>query len=102
MTTWEIIRLVIEVLVVVVISTYYIIKIIKNKWFSKISDCIKTAIVEAELTWPEGHGEEKKNYVIEKTKKYCEELGIPFGILYNLIIKLINTIVANYNLIKKG
>ena len=102
MSTWEIIRLAAECAIALGLVVYYLIKIIKNKWYSKIIDCIKNAIVEAELTWPEGHGEQKKQYVIDKVRKKCEELGIPFDLLYNLILKTINTIIANYNLIKKN
>ena len=102
MSTLEIIRIAAELLIVCVLVIYYLIKIIKNKWFSKITGTIKDAIVEAENKWPEGHGDEKKSYVIESVKIKCEELGIPFELLYKLINKAIDTIISNYNTLKKG
>lgn len=102
MTTLEIIQLIVIAVVVLALVIYVIVAGVKNKWFSKLAETIKVAIAEAEQKWPEGHGDEKKQYVIEAVKAKCKELGIPYEVLYKLVNKLIDTIVEHYNVISKS
>lgn len=102
MTTIEIIELIVLIVVVVGLSIYYLVKAIKNGWIKKLTDTIETSIKEAEEKYPEtSSGDKKKEYVIGKVKAKCNELGIPYGLLYSLISKLIDTIISNYNVISK-
>lgn len=101
MTVLEIIQLVAIGLIVLGILTYLVVKAIKNKWISKLTHCIETSIKEAETQWPEGHGSEKLEYVLGKVKAKCEELGIPYMLLYKLIKALVEKIVSHYNVIAK-
>lgn len=98
---FELIRFIAECVICVALIIYYLIVIIKNKWLSQIIDTIKLAIAEAEEKWPEGHGIEKKEYVLAKVQEKCEALKIPFGLIYKLIVKVINNTVEGYNTIKK-
>lgn len=99
---FELIRFIAECVICLALVVYYLVKIIKNKWVSEILDTIKLAVAEAEAKWPIGHGTEKKEYVLEKVKVKCEELKIPFDLIYKLIVKVINNIVDGYNSIKKS
>lgn len=101
MTVLEIIQLVAIGLIVLGILTYLVVKAIKNKWISKLTHCIETSIKEAETQWPEGHGSEKLEYVLGKVKAKCEELNIPYMLLYKLIKALVEKIVSHYNVIAK-
>lgn len=90
-------------LVVIVLVIYYIIKAIKNKWVTKITQSINDAIAEAEKKFTEsGQGEEKKKYVLEKVANTCNELGIPFNLIYKLVEKLIDKTIECYNVIVKS
>lgn len=102
MTVLEIIQLCVIAVAVLALSIYIIVMGIKNKWLSKLIEAAKEAIVEAEKQWPEGHGEEKKQYVLNKISDKCKELGIPYEILKKLIDKLVEEIVGNYNTIAKS
>lgn len=87
---------------IVSILLYYLIKGIRNGWFDKILSTVQTAIKEAEEKYQEsGKGIEKKQYVMSKVSSKCEELGIPFKLLYKLISNFIDTVIQNYNMIKK-
>ena len=101
MTVLEIIQLVAIGLIILGILTYLLVKAIKNKWISKLTNCIETSIKEAEIQWSEGHGSEKLEYVLGKVKAKCEELGIPYMLLYKLIKALVEKIVSHYNVIAK-
>ena len=46
-------------------------------------------------------GEKKKEYVLCKVEEKCEELGIPYTFIKKLVKKLVDRVVANYNVIKK-
>ena len=90
-------------LAVIVLTIYYLIKAIKNKWLTKITQTINNAIAEAKKKFTEsGQGEEKKKYVLEKVANTCNELGIPFNLIYKLINKLIDKTIECYNIISKS
>ena len=101
MTVLEIIQLVAIGLIVLGVLTYLVVNAIKNKWISKLINCIETSIKEAEIQWPEGHGSEKLEYVLEKVKAKCEELKIPYMLVYKLIKAVIEKIISHYNVIAK-
>lgn len=101
MTTFEIIQLCIIAIAVLGLAIYIIVMAIKNKWVSKIWETIKTACKEAEKLYPNGNGDKKKEYVLQKVEEKCVELGVPYKLLAKLINKLIEQIVEGYNAIKK-
>lgn len=101
MSTLEIIQLICLAVITLGILVLFITKGIKNKWLDKLMDCIKVSIKEAEEKWPSGHGSDKMNYVLEKVKLECDELGIPYLFIYKLVKTLINKIVDGYNIIIK-
>lgn len=100
MTTLEIIELIAIAVIALGIGIYYLIMAIKNGWLKKLTATIEEAIRDAEASGKTGA--EKKAYVIEKVREKCIELGIPYDLLKKLISKLIDKIVANYNVIAKG
>lgn len=99
MTKLELIELIILGVVALVLIVYYSIKAIKNGWVQKITATMNEAIkyAEANITG----SKEKKEYVLQKVKEKCEELGIPYTLIESFVSKLINKIIANYNVIKK-
>lgn len=101
MTKLELIEFIVLGIVILSLCAYYIILAIKNKWIRQLIDTIENAIKDAEKQFPEGHGTEKKNIVVKAVIVKCEELGIPYNLLYKLISKLIDKIIANYNIIAK-
>ncbi|MDY0386926.1 MAG: hypothetical protein RBT65_07340 [Methanolobus sp.] len=101
MTTIQIIEFIILAVIVICMVTYYVILAIKNKWLKQLIDTISNAIAKAEKQFPDGHGKEKKKIVEDAVMEKCEELGIPYKILYKLISKLIDTIISHYNIIAK-
>lgn len=101
MTTLEIIQLGVITAAIVAIVIYIIIMGIKNKWIQKLTKTIELSIAEAEIKFNSGEGDKKKQYVIDAVKLKCKELEIPYDLLYKLINKLIDTIVAHYNVIEK-
>lgn len=102
MTIEDIIKLVLLIVVIIVLFTYYLIKAIRNKWFKTLLSTIETSIKEAEKKFPEsGSGNKKKEYVLNKVEIKCEELGIPYKLLKKLITTAIDKIIANYNVIIK-
>lgn len=99
MTKLELIELIALLIVAVVLAIYYLIKAIKNGWITKITATLNEAIKYAEKNIKDG--KEKKDYVICRVKEKCEELGIPYTLIEKLVSKLIDKIIANYNVIKK-
>lgn len=99
MSKLELVELVILVIVALVLSIYYIVLAIKNGWIKKITLTINESIKYAEENI-EG-GEEKKKYVFNQVQIKCEELGIPFTFIRNLVSKIIDKIISNYNIIEK-
>lgn len=97
---FSIVQLIINIVLVVLFVGYYVIKAIKNKWLEKIMHTIEVAMAKAEEQYPQGHGEEKKQLVIEDVKMKCKELDIPYELIAKLISKLIDRIVKDYNLFK--
>lgn len=101
MTTLEIIELIVLAVAAIALGGFYIYKAIKNKWIGELMETIATAMKEAEEKWPEGHGEEKKQYVLDAIKAKCDELSIPYTLLVSVFKKLIDTIVSDWNILKK-
>lgn len=99
MTTLEIIELCILGGIALILIIFYSIKAIKNKWISQIIDTIEKAIKEAEESGKSG--DEKKAYVMLQVEKKCEELGIPFRLIYTLVSTIIDKIIKDYNVIAK-
>lgn len=99
MTKLELIELIILIVVAVGLGIYYLIKAIKNGWIQKITTTMNEAIKYAEKHI-EG-GTAKKEYVLRKVKEKCEELGIPYSLIENLVKRIIDKVIANYNVIKK-
>ena len=102
MTKLELIELIILGLIIVAMVVYYTIMAIKNKWLTKLTNCAEAAIKEAEKKFPEpGSGDKKKAYVLDCVKAECDKLGIPYNVMSNLISKFVDTIIKNYNVLKK-
>lgn len=99
MTKLELIELIVIGIIALVLIIYYSILAIKNGWVKKITSTLNEAIKYAEINI-EG-GDAKKKYVMEKVEEKCEELDIPYVLIRKLLSKLINKIIANYNIIKK-
>lgn len=101
MNKFELFKTIVLAVIVVSLLIYYIIKAIKNKWLQKLTETIEKAIVFAETKFPEGHGQEKLQIVLDAVKEKCIELNIPYSLLYKLIRNLIDKIIENYNIIAK-
>ncbi len=99
MNVLAIVELIVLAVLALAFLVWFGIKAVKNKWLSALTETIDKTIGEAEKKWPEGHGEEKKKYVLDAVEKKCEELNIPYHILYKLISKLINTIIKDHNIV---
>jgi len=99
MTTLEIILTIIMALVVVVLVSYYLIKLAKNKYITKVYSTIEEAMKEAEASGMSG--EDKKTYVLAKVKTMCTELKIPYDFIATLISKVIENIIKGYNSMTK-
>ena len=98
----EIIELVVISVVVLALVIYYSIKAVKNGWIKKLTNTIEMAIKDAERKYPDqGSGKQKLEYVMNCVEDKCVELGIPYSLLKSLIEKIINTIIAHYNVISK-
>lgn len=103
MSILEIIELVAIAAFLIAAVVYTLVMGVKNKWFSKIKETITTAIVEAEIKFPEsGSGEKKKEYVLGKVEDKCKELGIPYKLILTLANTFIDTLIGNYNTIAKS
>lgn len=101
MSTTEIVELVIITALGAAILFYWIYVAVKNHWVSQILETVKIAMIEAEERWPQGHGEEKKQYVLDAIKEKCESLQIPYSLIVSTISKIITEIVSHWNLLKK-
>lgn len=99
MTTLELIKLIVLGVVALILIVYYSIKGIKNGWVRKITETMNEAIKYSETNII--GSKEKKKYVLQKVKEKCEELGIPYTLIESIVSKLIDKIIANYNVIKK-
>lgn len=100
MTKLEMIELIAIITVGVGIGIYYLIKAIRGNWVKALKGTIEDSIAEAERT--NRKGEDKKNLVLGRIQAKCQELGIPYDMIKKLVGKLIDQIVANYNVIEKG
>ena len=87
---------------------YASIKVIKNgnvkqlfEWVTSLTPIIKRSIQEAEDKFNPGQGIEKMEYVLSKVRKACEDLNIEYLKIEEPVKELINSIVANYNLLEK-
>ena len=101
MSSKEIIELVALIVIAVALLVWFIVKGIRKKWFSQIYSTLKQAIRDMENKYPHGHGKEKLQYVLDQVKKKCDELEIPYTLLYRYIRKVIERIVEDYNVIRK-
>lgn len=99
--TIDAIKLYAGIAIAVIIVIVCIVMAIKNKWVSKLYDCLKESIKEAEQNFGTGEGEKKKEYVLNKIKEKCAELGIPWEFVYKTISKAIETIIEHYNILTK-
>ena len=99
MSIKEIIELAVASIVVLVLAVYYIIKAIKNNWLKQITATIEKAIKEAETSGKSGN--EKKQLVLDAVQLKCADLGIPYTLLKNLVSKLIDRIIKDYNILSK-
>lgn len=99
MSKLELVELLILVIVALVLSIYYIILAIKNGWIKKITLTINESVKYAEENIKGGN--EKKKYVLNQVQRKCDELGIPFTFIRNLVSKIIDKIISNYNIIEK-
>ncbi len=99
MTKLELIELIVIAIVILFLAIYYGIKAIRNGWIDKITATINEAIKYAEKNI-EG-GAAKKAYVMQQVEDKCYELGIPYALVKKLVDKLINKIIANYNILSK-
>ena len=104
MSKLELIELIVIAVFAVSLAIYYFIKAIKNHWLKQLQETINKAICEAETKGEKDPSFKiiKKDYVVDQVKNKCIELGIPWDLLKKLINKLIDKIIANYNIIKKG
>lgn len=99
MTTLELILTIIMAVVVICVIGYYLIKLAKNKYLSKVYSTIEIAMKEAEEKFTSG--ELKKQYVLERVKELCKELKIPYDFIATLISKVIENIIKGYNSMTK-
>lgn len=97
MSKLELIYTIAIAVVALIIVIYLIVMGIKNGWIKKIIQTLNTSIKYAELNIT--GNVEKKNYVMEKVEEKCIELGIPWFLIKNPVSKLIEKIIANYNVI---
>ena len=100
MTTLEIIEFVVICVAFVTLFGIYFYKAIKNKWLGELMNTVEQAMREAEEKWPEGHGDEKREYVLKALEEKCEELHIPYTIMTSLLTKVIAEIVKHWNILK--
>lgn len=103
MSIKDLIYLIIISIIVLFILVYYIVKAIKNHWINEIQGTIDGAIRKAEDLAKAGQLDKllKKEYVLQQVEKRCEELGIPYHLLYKLISKIIDIICKNHNIFVK-
>lgn len=97
METYNVIKICALLVFITICVCYYVTKAVKNNWVDKIKETLMKACKEAEEQWPEGHGNEKKFYVLNKVESLCDDLDIPFSVIKTAVLKLIEQIVSNYN-----
>ena len=92
----ELIKTIALGVITAVIVIYFIVMAIKNGWIKKITKTMDEAIRYAEdnIKGPT----EKRDYVLKKVEDKCIELGIPYFLIKNVVMKLINTIVSHHNI----
>lgn len=101
MTTLEIFYIVILSIIALILIIYLLIKGIKNKWINQLMDTLEYSMKEIEEKYPEGHGAEKQEYVLNALKSKCTELSIPYSWLVSVLVKIIKDIINNYNIFAK-
>ena len=97
MSKMELIYTIAIAVVVLVILIYLLVMAIKNGWIKKVIQTLNNAIKYAEKNIT--GNVEKKNYVMDKVEEKCTELGIPWFLIRKPISKLIDKIIADYNVI---
>lgn len=102
MSTLELIQFTVIAVIAMILIVYYLIKAIKNHWLKELAETVNSAIRYAEDTFTGEDKSKKKAYVLNQVQRKCDELGIPYTLIYNLINKLINRVIKDYNVIKKG
>lgn len=95
MSVLEIILTTILGLFALILIIYYLVKVIKNNYLSKVYDTILKAMKEAEEKFTDG--KEKKEYVLSKVKELCKDLDIPYDFIATLISKVIENVIKGYN-----
>lgn len=102
MTKLELVELIALAIVAIGLGIYFLVKAIKNGWITKITKTMNEAIKYAELNFTDGDKKKKKlEYVLSKVEEECDELGIPFTLIRNLVTKIVKRIISDYNVIKK-
>ena len=96
MSKLELIETIALAVVALVIVVYYLILAIKNGWIKKLTQTVYEAIKYAEENLK---GNEKKAYVMRRVEARCSELGIPYTLIYNIVNKLIDKVIAHHNVI---
>ena len=99
MTTLELILTIICGVIALILIGYYLIKLAKNNYLSKVYKTIEEAMKQAEQLG--GTGEEKKTYVLNKVKALCSELKIPYDFIATLVSKTVEGIIKGYNSMTK-
>lgn len=92
---------IILIVITLAVIIFFVIKGIKEGWLKQLLETLRDAIKEAEKLYPDGHGEEKKAFVLKAIEVKCVELKIPFKVIKSLIEKSIETIIYGYNTIAK-
>ena len=101
MSGLELVLLICLCVAALAVGAYIVILVVKNHWTEEIMETVKEAVKKAEEMYPEGHGEEKLQIVLDAVKAKCKELKIPYDLLANIIVKIVKTIVDNHNLFIK-
>ena len=102
MELWNYVLLIGACLLLIIIMSFLLIMLVKNKWIKSIYETVATSIKEAEEKYKEpGSGKIKMDYVLSAVEVKCNELKIPYTIIKLIVVNLINTIVSNYNIIAK-
>ena len=102
MSKLELIYTIIFVILAISVSIYYFVLAIKHGWIKQITQTMNNAIRFAELQEPKWSASKKKSYVLSQIEAKCDELGIPYTLIYRLVNKAIERIVADHNVIDHG
>lgn len=86
----------IETIALAVVALVIVVLAIKNGWIKKLTQTVYEAIKYAEENLK---GNEKKAYVMRRVEARCSELGIPYTLIYNIVSKLIDKVIAHHNVI---